>query len=433
LDGSPFEWGEALLRGHSAADVARTLLERLANGDSAPLSDVVELEAEDSPSYVAALETCFRAAGVALLLSGDVDAELLHAVWEEQRELMLRMPRVPPRPRIEHGDGRAALLSRGAWYLAALAISERLEGHADGGVLSPWRSDAVPPGLDVVVEAVMEAARVARAAGDAWGFEAHALIDRLRIALGSGIVRDPRTLPGTLLDEAAQGVSSWDSLRAFPERDSDVLLWLAEARGASTTSTFAQECWRAWTAAGSPEVSGTVLDPRAGRAALVWSALPPERLPAVVERLGDDLEPVLDAFGDEQWDALCSAPALAELPRLSVSVARRITEERAVRWVRVVVHEAALAELWQRHSAALERTLVEWTAGDDVPNALALLRSAPAESANRILDLLSDDGEVLPRLGNDERRSLALSLHTIVAERRPAWRAAYDLMSRLLR
>jgi hypothetical protein len=432
LDGSPFEWGEAILRGHSAARVVQTLVERLAGGDSSPLSDVVELEAEDSPGYVAALETAFRAAGAALLSGQDVDAELLHAVWEEQHDLMLVLPGAAPRPRIEHEGSEAALLSRGGWYLAALAISERLEGQTRSGVLSPWGLDAVPEGFPTIVDAVLDASRRAHAAGEAWGLEAQALVDRLRVALGSEIASTPERLPGTLLDEAAQGVLTWDSLRAQSDAELEVLLWLADARGTPTRSELADACWRAWRDAGCPELLGSPLDPRARRAEAIWSKVPPEQLATAAERSGDALAAVLAAFDDERWTALFAAPALSRLPRLARAVSRVVSSEQAERWARGLVHDDTLAELWQRHAAALTRVLSDWVAGGEAPGAMALLRTAPHASAVQALELLSKDAEAVPRLSNEERRSLVVALHSVVAERRPAWRAAYDLMSRLL-
>jgi len=432
LDGSPFEWGEAILRGHSAADVVQSLVERLTSGDASPLSDVVELEAEDSPGYVAALETAFRAAGAALLSGQDVDPELLHAVWEEQHDLLLELPAAPPRARIEHADSQAALLSRGGWYLAALAISERLEGQTRSGVLAPWGLDRVPDELPAVVDAVLDTARRAHAAGEGWALEAHALVDRLRVALGSGIASDPARLHGSLLDEAAQGVLTWDSLRALSAADLEVLLWLADARSAPTPSAFAVECWRAWRDAGCPELLGSPLDPRARRADAIWSAVPSDPLPTAAERAGDALAAVLGAFDEAQWSALFAAPVLSRSPRLARAVSAVISSEQAARWVRGLVHEDALADLWQRHAAALGEVLSEWIAGGDVPGAMALLRTAPHASAARALEILSSDAEAVPRLDSEERRSLVVALHSIVAERRPAWRAAYDLMSRLL-
>ena len=148
VSGSTNDFGEALLRGHAAASVARELVERLSDRGSAFIDGVLELEGGDSAGHVAAVEMTFRAAGVALLAGAELGSESLEALWDEVLEARLEFPDQLPCPRIEYPDPESdALLSRGIWYLAAFSISSELGQRAGRRhpLLRPWKAREAHP------------------------------------------------------------------------------------------------------------------------------------------------------------------------------------------------------------------------------------------------------------------------------------------------
>src|SRR5688572_26952313 len=121
--GSPFEWGEALLRPAAPAVVARVFA-RVLNDDGV-LAEALELGADDSPAFVAGLETLVRGAGVALLGGSELAVDDLEALWNEQARLLFDRNVEPPRPRVAYPEAlvaRAPALATGIWLLSALAL-----------------------------------------------------------------------------------------------------------------------------------------------------------------------------------------------------------------------------------------------------------------------------------------------------------------------
>jgi hypothetical protein len=161
MDGSVSEWGDALLLPHAAPRVFTALCQKLVNDEVSALESALELEVGASPAHTAALEAGFRAAGLASLQGAQLPAELLTALYEEQRELMLDIPGQLPMPRIDHAQGRGEL-ELGFFYLAAWAVSGQLpeRGVPRQPVLHPFGERAADPRLSVALRWAM-----ARAAG----------------------------------------------------------------------------------------------------------------------------------------------------------------------------------------------------------------------------------------------------------------------------
>jgi len=437
LSASPFEWGEGLLRPHAAAAIAQDLLARFESSDTTALSDVLELEAGDNASHAASLETAFRAAGLALLSGADIDTELLLGVWEEQSELMIRPPDAPPMPRIEHAGSNAPLLSRGAWHLAALSISERLQGDARpaGSPLSPWSADQAMPGLSSVLDSVLVAARSARAAGASWGLDAYALVERLRSTLGSVDPKAPHAMerPAILLDAVLNGACSWASITSLDPGDFDVLPWLWSEHGSRKIDVLATALWNAWNEAQRPELTTTLLHPDSPVARLLWPGLPPKWTPDAIEKSGPAAPRILHALIPAQWQALIGAEVLARDPDLRHAICAAIPESEVERWLGVVSDERVVHGLWQRFPELLERLSSEQARSGRTADALRLLVGAPKEHVGHALVAFADDPDLESHLDTNARRQLVMRLHLHVARRAAQWRTAYELLSRLER
>ena len=442
---SPFEWGEALLRPHAAAELADALLERVLTQGGSALEPVLDLDAEDQPAYAAAVDLALRVAGVGRLLGAELSQELLAALWRENAGLVLELGESPPLPRIElsTAERRAEhrrgdlLLQRGTFYLAALSVSELIDEPSTRRMraLDPWRQSRPSAALPAIYDCVWESL----AGGSPWGTAAFALVQRIRASIGN--VRgpdDPHTLelPAQVLEEAEHGVLAFEGVERLYRELAGLtpLLELARERHVPRNEV-ARAIWSAWDQAERPD-SAPFLAPGAAEHALFWSSIPA----ALLENL------LIDArrgripyavFGDEQWDAY--ARALERAPEL-------VTESEAWRAMpaalvtRVLALPLAwqrapepLAILWQRFpellGAATERQLRAKTEAD--PDVLAaLLSSAPDERAGTLLDELEERSATLSAAA---RTAVRLWLHGVIARRSARFREAYRALARLER
>lgn len=444
VEGSPFEWGEALLRPHAAADVASALLERaLAEGGSA-LEPVLDLEADDQPAYCASVEVGLRVLGVARLLGADFGSELLDGFWDESSRLFLRLGEGPPRARLdlfevgapaskERGWG-SLVLAPGVFELAALSVAETLEHRLEArdGALNPWAATEPPEGLGAVYDRIAQAAR----APAPWRIPAFALIARLRAVVGnvSGVER-PHAMerPAQIVDEIEHGVLGFDSVVTLQANDAslDLLLGLSRERGL-TESKVLEACWTAWDQAGRPPEVTDLAWTVAAKARL-WQAIPEPLLVWLLEA-ETRLTLPYGAFGAEQWRVtrrvLSGAPGLV----LPASLWQRMPKDD----LEAVLESAgppplkdALPVLWERLPGLLRRSFsreLERPAKADPRLVLDLLRSAPPAQTPAVFDDLLRD-ERIRRLPEPLLRAVRAVLGQRIDQRSPGWRAAYRALA----
>jgi hypothetical protein len=443
--GSPFEWGEALLRRPAAPAVAACVLARMVS-DEEMLADALELGADDSPAYVSALEMLVRGAGFALLSGAELALDDLEALWNEQARLLFDCGPEPPRPRIDFPDDlleRAPALAPGVWLLGALAITEQLPPGSGTRhpLLRPWLERRPPPGLRGVLDAIARSLEpeTARAAFE---LPAVILIDRLRNVVGS-VAQDGGEvhrleLPGILLDEIEHGVLEWSNARTL---ESDAALFatlakLAERRGLPPAE-LPHAIWNAWQGAEYPE--SALFDGKHPAAPLLFAHAPPEALERLLPMLADGLASASVHFGDEQWQALIRALGSGALGGQSLAgVFGAIDRDHAVELLATagapLGDGAGLAVLWSRFPELLVaalRTRLEL----DPQRAPTLLDAAPLEHTGAVVDalrrrLLSTTSAELATAVLDGMRRW---LHARVAARAPAWREAYAVLAEIER
>jgi hypothetical protein len=445
LTRSPFDWGEALLRPHAAAQMAEALLERTLREGSSALGPVLDLEAGDQPAYAAAADMALRVAGIARLLGAELGQEVLDGLWSENAELALELEGALPLPRIAldttstraaRGAGQA-LLSSGTFYLAALSVSETLEERHAGALaaLDPWHQSEPDPRLAAAYDAVQASLQ----SDPPWRRAALLMTARARTTVGNVIGADePHALelPAQILDEVEHGVLTFATLEQG-ETDADWLeptLWLADERGVSR-GELARAVWAAWEQAGRP-AEATFLAPDAREHALFWAHVPPTLLEHLLFDVRRRNVPYA-VFGSEQWQAFGQAlmrfpdlvgdeQAWAAMPLENVAelLAQPLEWSRAGDSVRV---------LWQRFpdllANAVRRQLGAGVYTDS--DALgALLAAAPSSVASELLDQL---GERTAGLGPSALSAMRRLLRRLVGERGPDWREAYRTLARLER
>lgn len=443
---APLEWGEALLRDHAAPELQQLLLEQVRRDPGGLAERVLEGEVEEQAAEVAALEAVFRAWGIAAVLGHELPSEPLEWLWDEQMRLAFRLAGHAPRPRIEFPaavQARAPLLGRGAFYLAALALSEHLprrRGLADAA-LRPWNSAAPDPLLREIYDAIRELVLATSDQPATWRLPVFGLIDRLRSAIGSVALNGggwhPLEAPGLVLDEIQHGVLTWDSLASLAEHPSELeaLAWLAERREVPW-SVVSESLWDAWLGT-EPTRSGTalgVLEPRGSLRASFWRHLPQRGLlHALGAARGVGATPPYGLLSADHWDVLLAhdptedaageapwALALEHVPEAAVQ--RALADDRLL--------AVALPQLWRAHPALLRREL-EVRAASSPDRAVPLLTAAPREALAQLGALV----ESFPsdRLGDDELQQFRAWLHAALAERLASPGPLHAALSRIER
>lgn len=430
LQGSSFEWGEALLRPKRARRVFTELLSNARQGNLSAASNALELRSEDSPASVASLEACFLALGLATLEGVEFDQEVVDGLYDEQERLLVQIDDELPYPRVlpfADANVDSHEFSHGAWLLAALAISEQLSQRRHRHeLLCPWHARDTPSGLTQLYDTLETALG---SLGLRWQKAAIRLIDRLRSSIGSP-KEEPHRLERALqiVDEVEHDVLELQSLRNLTETSLGLpaLEVVCIDRGVSLEKVL-EKLWQAWFDADRPLEGFEYLDPTANDAPLFWGHLPPELL-AILLSEGGALSIPFAVFNEAQWEVVVLAsaerPLLHEdvefwqhLPFLHVSTLIESDGLGDERWLRV---------LWTRFPQALSR-LTRKKLNSQPEGAVPLLSSAPEEQCDELVRWLSERVAIadLPRDAQDATRRW---LSRQVAKRGRAWRKAYQLL-----
>jgi hypothetical protein len=435
VSGPAFDWGEALLSPLMAPPTLERLIERAVRR-ALPLDELVEPSASSDASYAAAIEGAVRALGAAELRRVHAGGDALEPLFDEQLRLAIELPDALVLPRIEQhpllGREGAFWLTRGAWYLAVLALGEALEAHQGRrhALLRPWLASSPPNDLAALLDVIADALARADAPSDAIA-AAVALVARLGAVLGPlGMDRARHRLEraATVADEAAVGVLTWESVAALEGDRSAILglLRLCEDRRLEPR-VLAAQVWLAFEQAGMPEGEvGVLLGPELG--SLLLPHAPPAALRVLLRGLAAlDTPPPLS---EAQWRALLTADTNA----LPLALFRRLPEaslELAVDAACRARQTDALAVLWSRFPAALTRLVGETLADPRASSRRGpLLAAAPPNVARAVLEKLAGVDELIagPMASLEAVR---LFLHAQIATRGPAFRDAYALLDEI--
>jgi hypothetical protein len=437
VDGPAYDWGEALLSPSMAPATMERLVER-ARARALPSEELVEPQSSADPSYAAGIEGAVRALGAAELALVHAGGDALEALFDEQLRLCATFPDELPGPRIEHappgGRPGAFWLTRGAWYLALLALGESLEAHqgARNALLRPWVEIAAPKRFHLVLEHVALALDRADAPRDVLG-PAVALVSRLGASLGPlGAERTRHRLEraATVADEAAVGVLAWQSVTAL-EGDRLALAGLFQlaADRRLDPAALATQVWQAFEAAGMPEAEvGVLLAPELAGALLPHA--PPRALRALAR--GIAALPAAPPLEPGQWSALFDAGPSA-LPLGLFRHAPQLALDAALDAACRAERRDALEILWSRFPAPLTAAAVEALADPESGSRRGfLLRTVPATATQTVLGELPDIDDLL-RGPAENLQAVRRFLHTQIAARGPGFRDAYALFDEIER
>ena len=426
VEGSPFEYGEALLAPHAAEGIARALYSRILRDDTEPIEAVTELEADTNPAHIAALEVVVRATGMALMAGHDLPSESLEALWHEQSRLAIRWNEGPPCPRIRHQVPVGSLLHDTTWRLALIAISERLDAPGFDPWLAPWTCSE-PPGT--LLRLLDPLAEELGSFSEPLAHDTYALVDRLRRVLGS--LNDPLhdlEIPAAVLDAARLGVLDWNLVTRVGEipYGSSAVQALAQRRGQSWSET-ATAIWEAWAESdtfaseipwfASSVTWGESLGPHLPLEVLRGDAL--RRLDIVCgnELLDEHIELLVDRYGElaargriQFWQTLPSRWSQRALARVTPA---ELTTARVV---------------WSRFEAMVPAQLAMSALRDRID---ALLSTAPRTATREVIRCLA----AVPRdkLSDNTVESLRYWLSERIQERAPGFTEAYALLATIER
>ncbi|HEY2406218.1 MAG TPA: hypothetical protein VGI10_09455 [Polyangiaceae bacterium] len=438
VSGSSLEWGEALLRGHAAPLVANEVRQCVAQQGARFVDQVLELEGSSDPAQCAALELTLRAAGAALLTRVELPSDSLEALWNDALDTHCSFDAELPRARVEYAGDQLehALLSEGAFYLAALSVSGELGQRAGKRhpVLRPWQLSESSAALRALCD-VMQRDLTAERAPAQWQLGVYALVQRLRGELGSltgGDSPHPLERPALIVEEAVHGVLSWETVCGIHEPPSALAgLFSLVENGDFSRSELARAIWNAWDAAGRPSAGAAFLLPEADARAWFWPHIPGELLSALLA----DARAVApyDLFGDEQWQAFASALERGQISQVD-SAALAVLSGALLEQVfeRTPATPELFAELWRRApERALGETARELAERVDEPARLELLLTCAPSASLPALVALCDERANLHDLPKHKLLVLRHFLHGLLRERRPGYRAAFERLRQI--
>ncbi len=433
--GPGFDWGDALLSPRMATRTMERLV-KSARERALPLDELVEPAASRDPGYAAAIEGAVRALGAAELSGVDADGEALEPLWNEQLRLTVALPDGTLHPRIEHAPAAGAegafWLTRGAWYLALLALGEALDGHQGrrDPLLRPWLSTEPPPGVSEMLDAVALSLERPDAPAEILG-PAVGLVSRLGALLGplgSGRSRHRLERAATVADEAAVGVLNWSSIAALAgDRLACVGLAHLVRERRLEAGLLGRQVFQAFEAAGMPGAeAGALFEPEL--APLVLPSAPISALPALLAPLVRLAE--LPELSPSQWHALLAVD-LRAVPAAFFGHVPETLLDAAIDAACRAEHRAGIAVLWTRSSAAMTEALLRMLLAADATGTRGLLLdTAPPSVTPGVLVRLPDAPTLLkgPSQSLDAVRRF---LHARVTERGPGFRDAYALFADL--
>ena len=438
IQGSGFEWGEALLAPETQGRALNACLARARRSGEVRL-DTTNLGAEDSAAAMAALETEARAVGLAIALQDSFDPEQVAALLEEARALWVELPDYPPLPRLACVASDDAPLADGWFHLAMLAMTESVNlelGRRRAGPsseLNPWSSDkSAPPErlLDSIASAVDGPFR-----NLPLHVAALALVDRLR--RHTGRAGDSKgswhrlQLPGRAIELAAQRNLQWSALVPLVAADFVALLPLA-GQSALGEAAFAQSVIAAWKLAGAPKLAGSLLDPELESSHALWSHATEEQLQHLLQRDDHDFVSLLGSLSEDVVVTL--AAQLADLParsQIALWTALPLRALRALLDASPGLPETGARVAWRRGAPAVQRALRRWLF--ETPElAVRWLVAAPEHELVRALEPLARVDR-LDRLPAASLSLLRSHLHQVVRERPIDVRVAYMALARLER
>lgn len=440
VQGSPVEWGAALLEGSARSEIEAEVLEGARSSGGASLEPLLEVSHPDSLPYVGAFELGFVAAGLALLEGVELPRDLRESLFDDQLDLMLELSDELPLPRVLRGGDAESSERHGLWLLAALSLSEDLPANARRhSLLRPWQRQTLDPRMPLLLD------RVAAALDSPWMSEAaalgvFALIGRLRGSVGAlASVDTPHRLeqPTVIAEEASLGVLSWPTVAELGRGRPGLLI--AATRAAAITldvawAEVARAVWLAWDAAERPAEGADFLLPENDPEGLFWAHIPRELLKPMLVDARDKPMP-FERLRDEPWAAIEDAVLDGSLSP-TAAIVEHAPEHVLDSWLGRRGIEpfegAALSMLFRRVPERLLRVIelhFEKPSATEAAELLSLLQALPDSLLPEIIERA--EGKQLVRLPGPTLGGVRKLLHRAVSRGGVLGKRSYALFAEL--
>lgn len=431
VQGTPAEWGEALLSSNSAY-IARGVVARVLDGDGSVIEDVLDLENLRDAGAIAAVELAFRTAGLALLAGVDVPDDTRGALWDHAMALLVERDD-GPHPRIGYAgdaDMMEPLLDVGLFRLAALAVSEGLppargKRHA---LLRPWQGKKERALLVPILDSVWSAVSRADWKEASWVMGAFDIADRLRASQAFGPLADgdihPLEWPAELLRRIDQQGLTWTAACIAGREAFSAANLLAARRGVPPADVI-RSLWLAWLAAPEPLIEGCPLSPMSVHADALYGTAPPEALRVLFARgLVSATKVPYGVFDARQWRAVLDArpDALRGAKEAFRSIPIELLRDALGR---LTFDPEDVREIWLRDQAVMLDVLADSVALD-AERAVAIVVGAPKDAGSPILEKLLELRRLMPEAL--KHSALQAWLHDYAARRTKGFRGALDLL-----
>jgi hypothetical protein len=440
VQGSPIEWGTALLEGSARGEIEARVLAEARATDGRSLEPLFEASAPESLFYVGAFELGFVAAGLAQLEGAELPRELRENLFEDQVDLMLELPGELPVPRVLRGTEQERAERHGLWLMAALCLSEELPSRAKRHpLLRPWREQDLEPRFGALLDrvaAVLESPRVSETAALAL----FSLIGRLRTQVGALVsVETPHALeqPTVIAEEVMHGVLTWATVAGLDRGRPGLLLAATRAAASALEvpwSDVARAVWLSWDAAERPAEGADFLLPENDPDGAFWAHIPRELLRPMLADARDKPMPY-ERLREEPWAAIEGAVLEGSLTPSALIVQHApmtVLDSWLGRRGLAPFRGAALRALFERvpeRLLAVLRLHFEQPRPADAEPMLALLTELPR---SRLADALeAASGKPLWRLPEPTLSGTRKLLHRAVSEGGALGRSAYPLLSEL--
>jgi hypothetical protein len=440
-EGSPVEWGTALLEGSARREIEAHVLERARATGGESLAPLLEASEPSSMAWVGALELGFVAAGLALLEGNELSVDVRQGLFEDQLELMLELPGELPAPRVLHGSPRERTDRHALWLLAALSLAEELPAHAPRHpLLRPWQAKTLDPRLPQLLDRIAACLR-SEALSEAAVLGVFALVGRLRASAGALVgVDTPHALeqPTVIAEEALHGVLTWPTVSELGRDESGVLI--AATRAAALTldvpwPEVARAIWLAWDAAERPAEGADFLLPERDPQALFWGHIPRELLRPLLVDARDKPMP-FEHLRDEPWAAIEEAVLANALPVTAEMVAhapRSVLDNWLLQRGLTPFMEGALASLFERVPERLLRVLAvhfDSPTPDESEQLQALFAELPDRRLPEVIALMGRETKLV-RLPEPSLNAVRKLLHRAVGSGGKLAREAYPVFAQL--
>lgn len=378
---------------------------------------------------VVTVELTFRLTAFGLFRGIDCDSEHISDLWEAQLSSLVIDSGGSPAPLVSFPEDQATqqpLLSDGFFYVAALALSERvLPSCRPHSSLDPFRHQVSETPFRRVLDRIRVFLSSAEPSTDSgWLSEVYLLLHRVRSLVPPALKNHPAFAISQIAESSIDGTLTWSALSRIPKQPAAIEAWRRIAEPERAWSRVCSNCFASYREAGFPEHMG-ILAPDAAFSATFWADIPGA---LVVELLSHGRSVRLDlaeaAWEDvlRGWQDTFSPELLALLPSKKTHSLLQSFEQQP---------ESLISAMWHTHATFCETFCQDLLRLGKVERSVNLLLTAPSASFTLLVPALGLLPTQVVALPPKVQSALRERLHTSAKDRNPDFQACLELLLEL--